>query len=84
MLNYALAQDMFSTAQFDRMIKTLDDGLRIYTGALFVLSVVVLGLLICLAFYETRQPKSTEKLPSKHRSLKEQPLEGRQLLHTEP
>jgi hypothetical protein len=79
MLNRAVGQEIFSGWQLERVVSSLDELLRIYTEALFVLAVVVLGLLVCFFLYEMRQSKTIGKIPTNHRSL-----EGRQLLQTGP
>lgn len=79
MLNRPLGQETFSSWQLESVINSLDEILRIYTEALFVLAIVVLGLLVCLALCEMRQTKTTRKIESNHR-----PLKSRQLLQTEP
>jgi cytoskeletal protein RodZ len=79
MLNPMLAQDVFSSAQFDQMLKSFDEWLQIYTEATLVLFVVVLGLLAWLVFCEARQSKASQKNRSNHQALKES-----QLLRTEP
>ncbi len=79
MLYQALAHEMLSSTQFDRMVKSLDEWLQIYSEAILVLFVLVLSVLTLLVVSEMRQSKSTKKTPSNHKALKEY-----QLLQTEP
>lgn len=79
MLNLMLAQDIFSSAQFDRMLKSLDEWVQVYTEATLILSVVVVGFLAWLVFCESRQSKASARKPSNHQALQE-----RNLLQTEP
>ena len=66
MLNQALTQELFSSAQFDSMVKTLDDWLSIYTEAIIVFFIVALILVAWLVFCEARQTRASRKLPSNH------------------
>ncbi|MFP5263911.1 MAG: hypothetical protein ACLGJB_18675 [Blastocatellia bacterium] len=79
MLDLMLAQDVFSSAQFDRLLKSLDEWVQIYTEAALTLFVLVLGLITWAVFYETVQEKVRGKKPSRR-----QPLSERHLLQTEP
>jgi hypothetical protein len=79
MLNQVMAQDLFSNGQLDRMMRLLDEWLRIYTGAVFVLFVAVIAVLAWAVFCEARESKATKKIPSNHPSFQEH-----QLLRTEP
>ena len=79
MLNQALAQDMLWRTQADRLTKSLDEWLQIYTEATLILLVVILILLGWLALYDRRASKTGKTPPAYHKARRE-----RQLLRTEP
>jgi hypothetical protein len=79
MSNQAMTQELITRAQFDGMIKLLDEWLQIYTQAIFILFVVVLCLFAWLVISEMTAPKTNKKL----RIYRQAPDKPR-LLRTEP
>jgi preprotein translocase subunit SecG len=79
MLNQALTQDMLWRTQADRIIKSLDEWLQIYTEATMILFIVILILLGWLALYDRRASKTGKKPLAYQKTRRERPL-----LQTEP
>jgi hypothetical protein len=79
MLNQAITQDMLWRTQADRLIKSLDEWLQIYTEATIILFVAILIILGCLALHDRRASKTSMRVPAYAKARRE-----RQLLQTEP
>jgi hypothetical protein len=71
MLNRILTHELVSSAQFEQVISTLDAWLQLYTEAVFILFIVVIGLVAWLALIEVRDSGTSRKAPSHYKPRRE-------------